>query len=527
MRQISILLRSELCNIFDINVFRHLKDSQEKRRRTAIGATIVLGLGVIFAFLVGFCNSLAGIDATDIIPSYMIALSSFIVFFFNLFKASGYYFKRKGYDIIASMPVPAYVVVLSRGARLYLESLFVTLILNLPGTIVYANHIDENASFYLWTVLTLLVAPLLPLALASVISLLINSISLRMKNKAIVEAVFTIIVFLVFLFAFMSTFMSKDGITYDRLKDIVDIITGMIKNIYPLAIMAGNAIVFNDVVDGLLFMGISAVAFLVVECVLSVGYRQIMQSLYNYKAKYGTEEQTFESNSVLSSLIKKEAKRYFSSGVYVTNTAAGPIMGLIFSIAVCFVDFSKYLDKVPIEIDLVSVIPMVVSAIFCVMMTSPVSISMEGKEWWIIKSMPLHMKDVVVAKVAFSLLLVGPFLLISEVVMFCFLKLTILQRVFLFILPVLSVVCSSIYGVFVNILLPKFDWDSEITVVKQSISSVIGGLGIPLLCVIAAMLAIAVGKENTLYVYFGSCFVFISLIILLYSSAANKSIQNI
>ena len=46
--------------------------------------------------------------------------------------------------------------------------------------------------------------------------------------------------------------------------------------------------------------------------------------------------ETQGSSHLIAALYRREFKRYFASGIYVTNTIMGPVMGTLMAIALCF-----------------------------------------------------------------------------------------------------------------------------------------------------------------------------------------------
>ena len=56
---------------------------------------------------------------------------------------------------------------------------------------------------------------------------------------------------------------------------------------------------------------------------------------------------------------------------------------------------------------------------------------------------------------------------------------------------------SCVYGLFINLHFPILNWESEVTVVKQSASAVLGGMGDFFLSVLCTLAAFLIPKEYT------------------------------
>lgn len=111
--------------------------------------------------------------------------------------------------------------------------------------------------------------------------------------------------------------------------------------------------------------------------------------------------------------------------------------------------------------------------VFCIVMsnTSCVSISIEGKNLWILKSLPVDEIDILKSKILLNILLTIPISVICFLVIGIKLEFEIIIVVMLLI--ILLSIFSSILGLFINLLYPKLEFTSDVQVVKQSASVII------------------------------------------------------
>ncbi|MDE7007783.1 MAG: hypothetical protein K2P07_06420, partial [Lachnospiraceae bacterium] len=170
----------------------------------------------------------------------------------------------------------------------------------------------------------------------------------------------------------------------------------------------------------------------------------------------------------------------------------GPVMGVIFAGSVFVTGMDRVTALFPVPVDMGSYIPFVLAGIFCMMNATCVSVSMEGKNWWIINSLPLSVKNILNAKILMNLILATPFYLVSEILLTLALRPAFLELVWLILIPAAAVLFSSVFGLAVNLHFPVFIWESETSVVKQSASSLLGGLGgiLPVILFVAAVAAL-------------------------------------
>ena len=498
LKQIKLLTKLELCNIYNLNVFRFSKDSQKQKR--------TLGIMILWCFLVaglvfyvgGLSYGLLMLELHELIPAYLITLASMLIFFFSIFKAGSIIFRKGGYDILCSLPVNRSAIVISRFLRLYIENLVLSFLILLPGLFVYIWFLKPSPAFYITGALTLLSLPLLPLTAAILIGTVITGISSRMKHKNLVAAGLTILFALLIIYGSSMLSFMEDSITPEMLKELSTIIMGTLEKIYPPAVWFGSAMITGNLRQCLLCTCLFLSVFVAMEILVSIFFHSICQNLFVTSATHNYKIKTLKKNSLTASLCKREFKRYFSSSIYVTNTIISPIMGCILSVVLFFTGTDSITSSLPFPLDPSSLAPFIIAAVFSMMPATATSISMEGKNWWIIKSLPLSPKSVLNANILMNLLLILPFYLISEAFLIPALKPTLSDAIFLILIPALTILFSCVYAIAINLHFPVLNWENEVTIVKQSFSSFLGGMGASVLSILFALIIFLLPPKYTL-----------------------------
>jgi len=127
-------------------------------------------------------------------------------------------------------------------------------------------------------------------------------------------------------------------------------------------------------------------------------------------------------------------------------------------------------------------------------------ISLEGKSFWVIKTMPIDSRAVLIGKALLNMMLVVPVVIVASCLLWLVLKLEVLEFLMLLCLPIFVNIFISFIGVFINLLYPKFDFESEHAVVKRSMATLITtfvGLGTGMIPVLALVF---IGLNNMLLV---------------------------
>lgn len=527
LRQIKTLAKLELRNLFGLNVLRYTKDPKARRRAVLLWAAWVLVIGIVALYVGGLSFGLILLGAEDVIPAYLIAISSIIIFFFGIFKAGSVIFCKNGYDILCSLPVSQTAVVVSRFLRMYAQDLALTLAVLLPGLAVYAWFLGPDVSFYAVSVIGLLIVPLAPIAAATLIGAAVTAISSRMKHKSLVEAGLSILIVLA-VFAGSSRLTGMEGeTTPEMLKEFSATVLSLLGKLYPPAVWLGTAIVRGDFLRCFACAGLSLAVFAGVAAAVSANYRSICRRLYSTAAKHDYRMGSLKKDSVLRSLYKRELKRYFASGIYVSNTIMGPVLGTVLSGTVFFVGLDRITQAMPVPVDIGGLIPFGVAAVFCMMPPSSVSVSMEGSSFWIMKSLPLSTKSILDAKILLSLSLMMPFWLVSEALLILALKPGIWELLWLLVIPAVIILFTCVYGITVNLHFPVLNWENEVSVVKQSAAALIGGLGGSILAILCAVLVALVPGFYGNLAKLAVCGVLLGITALLYRKNNRSNLQEI
>ena len=90
-----------------------------------------------------------------------------------------------------------------------------------------------------------------------------------------------------------------------------------------------------------------------------------------------------------------------------------------------------------------------------------------GKNLWIKKTLPISEKDIFKSKILTNLIIAVPLSIVINIIFFFALKFGSLLLLNILI-SVIFAVLSAVAGLYINLLLPKMEWENPTTVVKQS-----------------------------------------------------------
>lgn len=475
-KQFLLLAQLEGRAMFGFNVWRNTRDRAEKRRRTILGASALFAVLVFAGYFALFACGLCALGEGRLVPLLLVLASSMAALLPGLLGAGNLLFKREGYDMLVSLPLKTSAIVQARLLRLYAESLALNAVLLLPGLAVYAGFLRPGIVFYLCAVLAFLFSPLLPAALACALGTGVAALSSRMRHKSLVQTALTLLLALALLGALSAFSVQAQSLSLNALRTALQSAADSAARIYPTGAWFGRAMAEENAALLLPAVFSSAAGFALALFLAVRYFHKICRALHASASLRGAKGEA-RAKSALASLTLREARRYFASSVYVTNTILGPIFALILSASTLFADMRGLLAGLALPVDAARLFPFVFTAVFCLMNPAACSISMEGKTFWQVKTLPLDAKAILGAKFLFSLLLALPFYLLSMLFLLLGLRPAAGEAAMLLLFPAFCTAFSLAFALWVNLRMPKLNWDSEMTVVKQSASAMLGGIG--------------------------------------------------
>lgn len=244
--------------------------------------------------------------------------------------------------------------------------------------------------------------------------------------------------------------------------------------IYPVSYMLDSAINQCRILPFLGFAGISMGIYSIFVLWMDKKYQAIHTALTSHAKKVRYTFRNQKKHSALMALVYKEWKRFVSSVNYVVNIGIGMIFALIASIACLFCVNMLSDEAYRIIYECRYVVPFLLAMLLTMTCTTSISLSLEGKNLWIIQSLPISRQLLLKGKMAFNVVLLLPAALIGSICMVVGLRLHV-GMLFLYLLVSLSMICfSTVIGMCFNLWFPKYQWENETEVLKQGLAVTLG-----------------------------------------------------
>lgn len=474
MRSFLLLLKTNLMMTFPFLGPLRKKKKSSKALPLIAGVIFLLVFAFITLYLTLFATMFKQAGEPELILVMGISVTGLMIFFQTITKANVYLFRTKDYDMLITLPVSNKAIILSKLVNLYIYNFVVGFTILLASFISYSIVNGFYVVLLLTTIVTTIFCPMIPIAISSIFAFLIGYISLPPKTKNIISTILYLVFFIVFFIFYMKMMNQSEEDIMKQISYLKDVF----KNIYPLTTLIFSSMVLKDVTSSVIFIVSSVLcisAFVLIVSRFYVSIHNVVTRTTQNK-KYKLSDEQFKSSGEYKTLLKKELRLYFSIPSYVINTIPGPIISIIGTIYLA-IQYSKASDMIGEMIGTNitnNTIICIVGAILVLFMslttTTSSSISLENKNLWILKTSPISVKNIFLSKITLNSLLTVPFIIIDLIILGIILNANLL--VVLMIILTTSITCIAFYalGLYINICLPKFNYDNPIQVVKQSSS---------------------------------------------------------
>jgi len=378
-------------------------------------------------------------------------MSVFIAIIFALQKITGGK-KANDTELLLSMPFKKIEIVVAKTLTNFAFNLVFVLLFFLPSIIAYLAYTPFNLVAIIGCFSVLLLIPLAAVGLSGIIDFLVTVCFSNSKTGNIAKAVFTLLT-----------------------------LFGVIAVYEFFALNLENPIIMSDLVDWMITFNPYVMIPVICGSIILFFIGAFLNSLLLNRENRSTQLKSImisrKVTTPLKSLLKNEANRYFNSPALMINTLLGPLAIIAFTIW-AIVDkgntIFQFASMFGFSENVIFLIYGLVFAICSVFTySSAVSISIEGKQLWIIRSMPIPASTILTAKALFNILLIIPIILVANIVLYFVLNISFLYLLIMLIIPSLMTILISYAGVLLNLFFPKFEFENENALIKQSTSAVI------------------------------------------------------
>ena len=472
---IGILIKNRLRAVFGSAVGRAGK-GKEIKKPSALKITLfaILYLYVAVVFL-GISVGAAYLLSKALLPGagwlyylIFIGLSLTLIFILGIFETKTELFDCKDNDLLLSMPIKPRDIVAARIFIVLIYNYIINAIIMLPAIVFFAIY-GKSLAGVIGGILLFIFVPILATALASFIGYLVAELSRKIKYKNLATVIIT--------FAFIGVYFWLVNLFNENIEVVLANLAGMSDKLaenFKILLFIGEAALLKPL-SLLAVVGVSLASGIIAYCLISAAYIRIVTDRTGAKKAVYKEKRLRKSNVTLS-LAMRDIRHFFASPIYILNGALGLVMGVImavlaivnkdtvFSLAEMLGASSTAIANVAIGL---------LNLLSSTVIISACALSIEGKNFWIIKSMPIKSGSVLFSKALMQYLISAPCVLVSSILLLiAAMPAPYLWPIYI-IAAQISAAMLSLFGILINVVFPKFTYENEAQAVKQSLSTII------------------------------------------------------
>ena len=468
---LKLLLKKQLTEIFR-NYFYNAKNNTARSIAGIIGyiflfIVIMAGLlGGMFTYLsITLCAPLSAAGMDWLYFAIMGLLSVLLGVFGSVFNTYSCLYLSKDNDLLLSMPIPVNVIMASRLLTVYFLGLMYSIVVILPAVIVYWVTSPISAGVIFGGLLLILLISVFVLTLSCALGWVVAKISLKLKNKSFI----TVVISLAFIGGYYFFYFKAQTLIQDLLANAAAYGEKIKGAAYPLYLF--GRVGAGDAFAMLIVSAVVLALFGLMWVLISRSFLKIATSS-GHTAKKAYKETAVKQKSIAAALLAKEFVRFTSSPNYMLNCGLGILLLPICGVMILWQGGAVISVLNEIFGERAGCVPVLLCTAVCMLasmndMAAP-SVSLEGKSLWLMQSLPVTPWQVLRGKLGMQMILTGiPVLFCIACIAFIY-PFTPLELLLTVIVPMLYVLFSALFGLFLGLKMPNLNWTSEITPIKQS-----------------------------------------------------------
>lgn len=468
----------------------------KERLKNVIGLLVILAYASIIncsVVLPAFKST--GVKPEDIVKGTMVAATFFSIMFTLASSMSNFFFSDD-IKILTRLPIKIKDIIAAKIVSMSLTNFIIYIFIAYPAAIKYGLLKNAGILYYLFFVIGSIAIPLIITSIISLVTIFIMQYITKipnLKNKFQFISLLLGLVFFVFYQMVIPKLSSEENfnIAFDKAKNIFKYLFPF-DNLFQKSIgLIGESV---SILSLIILVGLCAVLFyLTSNHMVKPFLKGFQQNRVSPNKKKKVNIAKVKSTSVTFTIAKKEMVEIIKTPIYLFNT----MMTGLFLIIIFFVGFlnnakedlganggilnflAKVHEKLYLFISdnylLAFVIAFLVGFALALISgisndPSATSISREGKNIRLLKSLPISGKDQIKGRILAAALLK----MMSQIPLFILLMILLGKHLYFVFVAIVGFALASFFisnlGLFFDIRSPKLKWDTPQQAIKQNMN---------------------------------------------------------
>ena len=451
MNQIIHLSKAKLLNTLPINDL--CGNNKQKRNISVLFVVVIVYMAInIGAFSVTTTMNLIHAGLVEYVYASLLSLTSVALITLLLFTLNTLLFEGNDYEMLQSLPVSKRDIIASKLLIVYIFAFCFACGMMLPGMVVHVLITHAYLQF-VFGIFSVVFVPVMPIGIAIIFGVGILYVASFAKHTTVLKILLSVLLFIGLMIG-IYLLQSVDGLS--------TVMGLQMLRIYP------PSLIFLK--SNILYACMSFVVSMLIFYMLTWKYEVLHKLSTKHRVIY--HDATFKYHSSFRALYQKEMKRFFGSYLAVINQGFGVIMLVTGSVLLVFVPptmLFSMLKVSQIPVNMVDYIPLVIAGMLAFTFPSASSLSLEGKNLWIIQTAPIKILDIIFSKISvtLSLHLIG--YVCAIIAVFLRFSLSVEQMIAVLLIPLAYSIFTAILGFALDYRFANYSWDNEVVPIKQNL----------------------------------------------------------
>ena len=478
-----------------------LKNARRKEQK--FGATnkekmlSVLAFSIVFVFLaivmtvvsIYVTIKLNEINQTYSFVNLLLLMNFFILFTKSVFESLNVLYFSKDLKLLLIMPLKAKDILHAKLFNMIISEYPMELIMLAIPMVVYGIYTKANLMFYLYMLAVLLILPIIPIMITSLIIAIIMRFTNKIKNKSKVMYV-TIIITILLIGVVTTAFNSGTNLSTSSFENMIlksNALAESIADYFVLIRPIMNTLLNYNNIDGLKNLVIYFIESIAVYIVILF----VMSTIY-FKGAIGTtvnsnrnkaninkkiELKDFKVTNKKKAYIQKELKTMMRTPIFFIECLILPISYpiTVFLVIAFFINFANQVGvdalsgfyKSLVKTSGLAMFLSVGQVFFMMNFSSIIAISRESNNSILVKYLPIELRTQFNLKLKIGILTNT---LSSIIVAICYYICipNVTNSILIFIILMLLNIIGEKFKLLTDLKNPQVNWESEYTMMKQN-----------------------------------------------------------
>ncbi len=428
----------------------------------------------------------------------VLAVGCVAVVIFGLIPTLNYLYFSKDTEFMLTLPVKPSTVFLAKLSVVYLTEIVVSTLLLIPCIITIGVSVSLGPVFYIVGILAVLLVPSIPMLLVMIIAIPLMFVVSFFKNKGALTSIVLIVLFGVVFGAYYlilgNLAFGGNDVVIDEQQIVLAFTSAMgtISNIlFPLTAISRVATLSTStlfgsfslpiavLINSAVFILTSAVLIALAILVSGIVYRKSASSMLEGNGKKEGKVAKTEQNSPFTALMKKEWRELFRNPAFAFQCLAGviivPIIMIFFASTMDMGIFEGLAETgEELSTNMLEIIQMVSSfimiAFICMIGVSvntgaATSITREGKNIYVMKTMPVPYETQIKAKLTLYVI-ISTLTVIASMIVVTVMNFNLINTLFGFVFILLYNYGFNCFAMLLDAHKPNLTWVTHNEAVK-------------------------------------------------------------